>query len=55
MQLYCIEVEAEEESDLPYCDAISVGSCFDRQDRSDDSGLYSCKDRSEVEDPGDYD
>jgi hypothetical protein len=44
------------EPDLPYCDEVesglveSTGSCWDRKDYSDDTGLYSCRDGTEEKD-----
>jgi hypothetical protein len=43
----------------PYCDKVSDeymrngGTCYDRYDTSDDTGLASCNDGSQREDPED--
>jgi hypothetical protein len=47
----------EDDNDIdekPYCDEVDSdysGSCFDRYDYSDTTGLYPCKDGSQVTDP----
>ena len=41
-------------NNLPYCDEVdndNTGSCFDRYDTDDITGLYPCKDGSQVSDP----
>jgi hypothetical protein len=37
---------------LPYCDQVEMSpeGCFDRKDYSDDTGLYPCRDGSDVKD-----
>ena len=46
--------EERDEDELPYCDQIDLtvgsGSCFDRKDYDQETGLYPCKDGSCVED-----
>jgi hypothetical protein len=50
--------DGDDEGGNPYCDLVPddyTGDCHDRKDFSEDTGLYTCRDGSHVEDWQDCD
>lgn len=46
----CSGSEDDNVNDRPYCDQDRSVTCFDRKYYSEDTGLYPCKDGSDVKD-----